>query len=256
MFASKRSPALACVALLAAALVVACGRADPRAPAPCATRVFEGAAFTVCGFDASSQHLRLVSRGRNGGFVRDFTGLARLLDEDAARVRFAMNAGMFNDTGAPIGLYIEAGQRQQNLQLANGPGNFHMKPNGVFLQESDGALRVETSEIFAARTQLPRWATQSGPMLVIEGALHPDFAADGPSRVLRNGVGVHDANTGYFVISDEPVSFGRFARFFRDELDCANALFLDGAVSSLWIPATGRMDAHAQLGPLLVVLDD
>ena len=54
------------------------------------------------------------------------------------------------------------------------------------------------------------------------------------------------------MISDAPISFGQFGRFFRDELQTPNALFLDGNVSSLWDPATGRMD-NGRVGPLLVV---
>ncbi len=256
MFGFQRSPPTFALLALALALVAGCSRAASQGSGACSAREFEGSVFTVCSYDASTQRLRLVSRGGDGAFMRDFASLARLLGEDSGKVRFAMNAGMFNDAGAPIGLYVEAGQQQHRLQLSDGPGNFHLKPNGVFLQEDDGALRVETSEAYAARGPQPRWATQSGPMLVTDGALHPAFAADGSSRVVRNGVGVRDSNTAYFAISAEPVSFGRFARFFRDRLGCANALFLDGFVSSLWFPATGRRDQHAPLGPMLVVLDD
>jgi uncharacterized protein YigE (DUF2233 family) len=55
------------------------------------------------------------------------------------------------------------------------------------------------------------------------------------------------------VISEEGVSLGRFARFFRDALDCPNALYLDGSVSSLWDPAAERQDLYSQLGPMIVV---
>ena len=99
----------------------------------------------------------------------------------------------------------------------------------------------------------PRWATQSGPMLVIDGALHPAFAPNGDSLHVRNGVGVDGAGIAWFAISDEPVSFGRFARLFRDSLGCRNALFLDGAVSSLWDRPAGRRDSYSRLGPLVAV---
>ena len=101
----------------------------------------------------------------------------------------------------------------------------------------------------------PYWATQSGPMLVIDGELHPRFAEDGASRLMRNGVGARDGRTAYFVISGGFVSFGRFARFFRDELGCTDALFLDGSVSCLWAPSLGRNDQDHALGPMVVVLD-
>ena len=97
------------------------------------------------------------------------------------------------------------------------------------------------------------WATQSGPMLVLDGRIHPRFSADGESRLVRNGVGVADPRTAFFVISEDPVSFGRLARFFRDALGCRDALFLDGTVSSLWDPSAARQDGYASLGPLIAV---
>lgn len=143
--------------------------------------------------------------------------------------------------------------RSRSLNRRSGGGNFHLLPNGVFAQDQKGRVHVAASEKFAERVPRARWATQSGPMLVIDGKLHPRFDEDGPSRLIRNGVGVSDARTAWFAISDEGVSFGRFARLFRDGLGCRNALFLDGSVSSLWHPAEGRQDAVADLGPMIVV---
>ena len=164
-----------------------------------------------------------------------------------------MNAGMYDEAGMPIGLHVEQGRERRGLNLRPGPGNFHLKPNGVFAVDSAGRVSVTRSEHFRARVTAPMWATQSGPMLLVAGRLHPAFAPDGESRHIRNGVGVAGPETAFFVISDEPVSFGRFARFFRDSLGCSDALFLDGAVSSLWDPAAGRMDGYSSLGPLVVV---
>lgn len=223
--------------------------------AACHARQFEGSRFIVCTFDARREHIVLASRGADGAYLRTFDALARQLGADAGRVRFAMNAGMFNDAGAPIGLYVEGGVQGQRIALANGPGNFHMKPNGVFWQDDENALHLDTSETYAQLAPHPRWATQSGPMLVINGGLHPRFAADGASHFIRNGVGVRDAHIAYFVISADAVSFGRFARFFRDDLHTPNALFFDGSVSSLWAPNLNRRDDGHLLGPMVVVLD-
>ena len=100
----------------------------------------------------------------------------------------------------------------------------------------------------------PKLATQSGPMLVIDGELHPKFEHDGSSRLVRNGVGVTADARALFVISEDAVSLGKFARFFRDRLKTPNALYFDGSVSSLWDPANGRQDSHAPLGPIIVAL--
>ncbi|ANP44708.1 phosphodiester glycosidase family protein [Candidatus Viadribacter manganicus] len=222
--------------------------------APCEVREFETSRFVVCTFDARRQDMRLYSHARDGGYLRSFETLQNeLTDREIHAVRFAMNAGMFNDAGAPIGLYVEDGEEQKSISLTDGPGNFHLKPNGVFWQGQDGALHIDVSDDYARELRSPRWATQSGPMLVIDGQLHPRFAEDGTSRFIRNGVGVLDQHTAYFVISSGFVSFGRFARFFRDELHCRDALFLDGAVSSIWAPSVGRYDDNHDLGPMVVI---
>ncbi|HEX8534046.1 MAG TPA: phosphodiester glycosidase family protein [Allosphingosinicella sp.] len=180
--------------------------------------------------------------------------LEQSLGKEASRVRFAMNAGMYDEEGAPIGLFIEDGAERKSLNTRSGSGNFHLLPNGVFAVDAEGRLSVTTSSRFRKEVPSPRWATQSGPMLVIDGKLHPKFDANGPSQLVRNGVGVRDPRTAFFVISEEGVSFGRFARFFRDALGCKDALYLDGSVSSLWDPGAGRQDAFSELGPMIVVL--
>jgi uncharacterized protein YigE (DUF2233 family) len=244
LFAAAISVALA--AGFAASLV-----ASQSGDSACERRVFEGVAFTVCAYDPRRDDLRLMWRDQEGRAYRGFEALSNATG--AERVRFAMNAGMFDHEGSPIGLYVESGRALHMLNTREGPGNFHMMPNGVFLVDRDGRARVMTTEGFTSEDETPVWATQSGPMLVIDGDLHPAFQEDGPSRYVRNGVGVDEIGVAHFVISEAPVSFGRFARFFRNELGCRNALFLDGAVSSLWEPSRGRMDRGFPLGPLVVV---
>lgn len=244
----------AIAAIFAATALFALPRIQTR-DAPCAIHEFEGSRFIVCMYDARRQDMRLYSRAPTGGYLRSFESLQAVLGSEARNVRFAMNAGMYGETGAPIGLYVAEGEEQKSISLTDGPGNFHLKPNGVFWQGEDGLLRIDTSDVYAAEPRAARWATQSGPMLVIEGEMHPRIAQDGSSRLMRNGVGVRDTHTAYFVISSGLVSFGRFARFFRDELHCRNALFLDGTVSSLWAPSIGRNDDNHELGPMVVVLN-
>jgi uncharacterized protein YigE (DUF2233 family) len=123
----------------------------------------------------------------------------------------------------------------------------------VFWIDGDGKLNVSAMDTYVAQKPKPTWATQSGPMLVIDGKLHPKFDHDGASRHIRNGVGVTDAGDALFVISDAPVSFGKLARLYRDQLKCDDALYFDGAVSSLWAPSLDRLDAGRNLGPMVVV---
>jgi len=233
------------IALAFAVLATAAG-----ATPICSDQVFEDSRFTVCPFDSRHEALRLVWKDEHGHALRGFAGLA------PRHVRFAMNAGMYQQDGTPLGLYVEDGKRLRPLNLRDAAGgNFYMKPNGVFSVKPNGAMRIEPSDEFALRSDTPRWATQSGPLLVIGGKLHPQITEDGPSKNLRNGVGLRDARHAYFVISDDPVSFGKLARLFRGRLGCPDALYFDGGVSSAWIPSRHRLDDAVPLGPMVIVSD-
>ena len=164
-----------------------------------------------------------------------------------------MNGGMFDRLGEPIGLYVEAGQQIHPLNRKHGTGNFHLLPNGVFSVEADGWHVRISDDYFKAVTTPPAFASQSGPMMLIDGKLNANIAENGSSLYVRNAVGIDRNHRAHFVISAEPVSFGKLARLFRDRLDCTNALYLDGFVSSLWDPSVHRLDDTAALGPLIVV---
>ena len=211
--------------------------------------MFEGSQFTVC--DPGKGRIELVAAAANEQPVRRLADLEASLGARAAQVAFAMNAGMYDVDGRPIGLAIVEGRQVRAINRRKGGGNFHLMPNGVFQIHRNGRAEVVTSDNWKPSTTI-RLATQSGPMLVINGSPHPAFAPDGSSRYIRNGVGIAPDGRPRFVISDDAVSLGKFARFFRDGLKCRNALFLDGAVSALWDPANHRRDLTKPLGPLVV----
>jgi len=225
----------------------------PSARSACESVTFEGVPLTHCTADPARHRIATVLAGAEGKPLRGFKSLAAARPGDAPPVAFAMNGGMFDGEGRPIGYYVENGERTKELSRADGPGNFHMKPNGVFFGTS-GKWQIRTADDFYSQVgDRPSFGTQSGPMLLISGKIHPEIADDGPSRAIRNGVGVDAAGRAHFVISDAPLSFGKLARYFRDVLKTPNALYLDGQVSALWNPAGDRMDARAPLGPLIVV---
>ncbi|MBO9712803.1 phosphodiester glycosidase family protein [Sphingomonas sp.] len=237
-------------------LLAACGPAKQRGgvDAACSDIIFEGDRFTVCQARPEVHALLLVDKGADGKPMRGFDRLPERLGADASRVAFAMNAGMFDEAGAPIGYYVEDGAEQVPLNRRDGPGNFHMKPNGVFWGDAKGWHVADTDAFAAAKPGHIRFATQSGPMLVVGGQIHPKIADNGTSLQLRNGVGVAKDGSAWFAISGVPVSFGRFARLFRDRLACPNALFFDGKVSRLWDPVAEREDASPPVGPMVVAL--
>ncbi len=240
------------------------GKQDP-APTPTATPtlasqvesacrsiIFEDTPLTHC-LAVPSRHAISMELGPDGETpYRSLTSLVKARGEESG-VAFAMNAGMFDDEGMPVGYFVEDSDRLQTLNTADGEGNFHMKPNGVFFG-MDGKWEVRTTEDFLANvSERPDFGSQSGPMLVVDGKIHPEIRADGPSKLIRNAVGVDDKGRAHFVIANAPLSFGKLARFYRDQLKVKNALYLDGTVSALWNPSTDRLDSGAPIGPIVVV---
>jgi uncharacterized protein YigE (DUF2233 family) len=220
----------------------------------CRSVVFENSEFTVCVAIPNNHQIRMYLNDTGKSPYRSLSALKSGLGNNAADVMFAMNAGMYDNAGKPIGYYVENKERLKKLNRKKGGGNFHLLPNGVFSVEKDGWY-IRTSDDFADNvTTRPQFATQSGPMLLINGQLHPDISENGESVNIRNAVGIDAQGRAHFVISEGAVSFGKLARMMRDTLKCGNALYFDGSVSSLWYPEGERLDNGARLGPLIVVM--
>ena len=236
---------------IGAALLAGCAPAAAAA-VDCADRRFEGVRHTVCTVDPAQEDLRLFLRDGAGRPWGQFDRLDSALRADGRTLAFAMNGGMYHPDRRPVGLYIEDGQKQMRAIATPGPGNFGLLPNGVFCI-GDGRARVIETRTYLERRPDCRHATQSGPMLVINGALHPRFLPDSTSRFRRNGVGVRPDGRVVFAISGSAVTFHHFARLFRDALGAPQALYLDGNVSRLWAPAIGRADPGRPMGPIVGV---
>ena len=239
-------------AALFIALGLAAGVSATPAAAACAPRSFDGASFTVCVFDPRHDDIRLFWKGPDARPYGSLAALAEALGSKGQRLAFAMNAGMFAEDQSPVGLYVENRHKLHDADTRGGATNFHMKPNGVFWV-GDGVAGVMETGRYLAAPPPARYATQSGPMLVVDGKIHPRIRPNGTSQKIRNGVGVRDAAV-VFAIADEPVTFDMFARLFRDGLACQNALFLDGSVSSLYAPELKRDDELEPIGPIVGVV--
>lgn len=227
------------------ALVPAGGAAH----AGCSTLTHEGRGYAVCEV-TQADDLRLFHSGPDG-LLGSFAAVNAALEPQGLTLGFAMNAGMYAPGRAPLGLYVEDGTERAPIVTSEGPGNFGMLPNGVFCAAPGGFAVIE-SRAFAGAPPDCRIATQSGPMLVIDGALHPRFLPDSDSLYIRNGVGVSgDGQRAFFAISDDPVTFHQFARLFRDVLGTPDALYLDGSISRLYAPALNRHDRGLPLGPII-----
>lgn len=220
----------------------------PAGAAACRYTDFEGASYTLCEVTLADD-LRLFHSGP-GGTYGSFRAVNQALEAEGATLGFAMNAGMYHRDLDPVGLYVEEGVEKTRLVTREGPGNFGLLPNGVFCWGE--SFRVIESRAFKAEGPACRFATQSGPMLVVEGALHPRFLPTSDSRYIRNGVGVSaDGQRAVFAISEDAVNFHSFARLFRDKLELTDALYFDGNISRLYAPELRRHDAGFPMGPIV-----
>ena len=191
--------------------------------------------FTVVSIDLSHADLQLYWKQPGGSRFGTFDALANNLRADGKQLLFAANAGIFNPDFTPCGLHVEKGLEHVQLNLGNGDGNFYMKPNGIFLIDAAGAHIID-STTYRGTTPDVRLATQSGPLLVINGMINSAFKAHSTNRYIRSGVGVSSTHRVRFAISLEPVTFFEFASLFRDKLGCPNALYLDGVISRFYLP--------------------
>ena len=216
----------------------------------CRAEVLDGLRFTVCSVDPTAEDLRLFRTDAEGAVLGGFARIDQMLDTSGEQLSFAMNAGMYHADRSPVGLYIENGEQTRAAVPNAGPGNFGLLPNGVFCVFPGGARVIETLT-YIAEAPACTHATQSGPMLVIDGALHPRFLVDSTSRYIRNGVGVDTDGLVHFAISDSRVRFHEFARLFRDVLKTPQALYFDGKISRLYAPGIDRHDAGFPMGPII-----
>jgi uncharacterized protein YigE (DUF2233 family) len=247
------------IAAVAIALGGAASSAESESPLSCAEQTFEAVDYVVCAIDMKTARPRLFWKDADGQPYRTFASVAKAVADEGKSLTFAMNAGMYTDDFSPMGLYVEDGEQLRPANTfepkpsTNPVPNFYKKPNGVFFLDESGAGILPT-EIYLKRKEKLRFATQSGPMLVIAGKTNPIFIPGSTDRKLRSGVGICEADTLRFAISDAPVNFHDFARLFRDELKCRDALFLDGGRGAgIYVPAMSREDwsGHGGFGPMV-----
>jgi uncharacterized protein YigE (DUF2233 family) len=184
----------------------------------------------------------------NGQNIGSLQNLKTILAKKNQKLAFAMNGGMYKKDQSPQGLYIENGENLSPLDKASGGGNFYLKPNGVFYITDKNNPGIAVTEKCPA--QHLKYATQSGPMLVIDGEIHPDFRQGSINVNIRNGVGILPNNKIVFVLSKAEINLYDFAEYFKT-LGCKNALYLDGFVSRAYVPPQNWMQTSGNFGIII-----
>jgi uncharacterized protein YigE (DUF2233 family) len=222
-------------------------------PAPEIGKVinYQGAEYTVFTADPAKHQLTLHWKNADGRLHSSIGNLLKA--ENGKKIVMITNAGMYTPTQAPVGLYIEKGNKMIPLNTNECDGNFCLKPNGVLYLDRGGP-HVTATENYLRETigKQVHYATQSGPMLVIDGKVHPAFNVKSTSFYIRSGVGIDSIGNVVFAISNQPVNFHSFAMLFKDVFECKNALYLDGAISLMYLPNI-RDDRGGKFGPMISV---
>jgi uncharacterized protein YigE (DUF2233 family) len=160
-----------------------------------------------------------------------------------------MNGGMYKYDNSPQGLFIENKKTITPLDTSNGNGNFYLKPNGVFYVTTNNIPIICTTTKFYDDGQI-NYATQSGPMLLIDGQMHPVFKEGSTNLNIRNGVGILPDNEIVFAMSKKEINFYDFANYFKG-LGCKNALYFDGLVSRTYLPEKEWTQTDGNFGVII-----
>lgn len=149
-----------------------------------------------------------------------------------------MNAGPFDVHKKPLGLCKIKGQELSPINTATeGTGNFFaLQPNGVLYFDAQGKAGILVTESYLKVRPPTQQAVQAGPMLLIDGKVHPAFRQNSTNKSIRSGVGLLPNGKLIFAISEAEVNFYSFAQLFKDVFGCENALMLGGGEFNAYIP--------------------
>lgn len=201
--------------------------------------------------NTKQQYLQFYWKADNGEILRSIKNLKDYVESKDLILDFAMNGGMYNKDYSPQGLFIQNEQTLSPIDTLDGKGNFYMKPNGVFYITTDNIPYVCETNDFVDNGKI-KFATQSGPMLIIDGQIHSRFKYGSTNLNIRNGVGILPDNKVVFAMSKKEINFYDFAKYFQS-LGCKNALYLDGFVSRTYLPEKDWIQLDGNFGVLIGV---
>ena len=196
----------------------------------------ESSVFLTYEVDLKQQNLRFYWKNDQGKLYQNFKTLRAELKKQNESVLFAMNGGMYTKSQSPLGLYVEKGKTLSKLNtVKKAYGNFYLQPNGVFCITKSKRAIICTTPKYKHQKEID-FATQSGPLLLIDGKMNSKFIKGSKNLNVRNGVGILPNGRLLFVMSKIKVNFYDFASYFKSK-GCKNALYLDGFVSRTYLPS-------------------
>lgn len=207
--------------------------------------------FVTYEVNIKKSDLKLYWKNDKNEIFKSFHNLKTWLETQNKTLVFAMNAGMYMQDYSPVGLYIENKKELSHLNTASASGNFYLKPNGVFYITTDNVPVICQTTDYVNKGNV-KYATQSGPMLVIDGTIHSAFKEGSANVNIRNGVGILPNNDVIFVMSKSEINFYDFASYFK-KLGCKNALYLDGSVSRTYLPEKNWIQTDGNFGVIIGV---
>lgn len=205
--------------------------------------------FVIYSADIKKDKIELFWKNNQNQPFKNIKNLKDYITSKNQKLKFAMNGGMFMENNIPKGLYIETFKTLHAIDTLSGEGNFYLQPNGIFYITKSNKSTVISTENFKTNSDI-KFATQSGPMLVINGIINPIFQEHSENLNIRNGVGILGNGNPVFVMSKKKINFYNFASLFKS-LGCKNALYLDGFVSRTYLPEKNWIQEDGDFGVII-----
>ena len=219
---------------------------------------FKGSEFYFFIADLNKHELRLhVKKDSLKHYPNTIGTVVKDLKDKKLKPLAVTNAGMFETNYKPLGLYIENSKELVALNCKDPNDlNFYLMPNGVFfIDTTNHAYIKETGNFkkeYSKKMKTIKLATQSGPMLIIDNKYHKEFQEKSHNIIVRNGIGIINPSKIVIGYSDN-VNFYTFSQIFKEFFKCENALFLDGAISKMYIHDLKPNELGGEFGPILSV---
>ena len=195
------------------------------------------------------QTLGIYWKDAEGAVYKNIGNLKSSIEKEGKELVFAMNGGMFHKNSSPQGLFIENGVERTPIDTKReGYGNFYLQPNGIFALTNEYKPIICTTNKFQ-NTNI-KYATQSGPMLVIDGTINSKLTKGSSNLHIRNGVGILPNGHLLFAMSKKKINFYDFATFFKQN-GCKDALYLDGYVSKTYLPSKNWEQLNGNFGLII-----